>query len=419
MKVLVQNMHGNPLMPCSPKKARILLQEGKAKVIRKSPFAIQLSFGTSGYKQEVSLGIDAGSRHIGVSATTQKEELFSAEVELRTDVTGLLSTRLEARRTRRNRKTRYRAPRFNNRKKEEGWMAPTVRQKLDCHLKIINLCCQLMPIAKVTVEVADFDTQKIKNPNISDEEYQQGSQLGFWNVREYVLTRDNHVCQHCKGESKDSVLNVHHLESRKTGGNSPDNLITLCETCHNKYHKGEIKLKVSRSSKSLRDAAFMGIVRWAVYNKLKVLYPNVSLTYGYITKNNRIGLKLPKAHCIDAFCITGNLSAQVSECTYKFRCLRRHNRQIHKSKILKGQKRKANQAEYRVNGLCLFDKVKYDGKRCFISGRTHGRFVLRDIFEQKILEKNASVTHKQLSFIDHKRTGMIGDLVVIEKHINF
>ena len=93
------------------------------------------------------------------------------------------------------------------------------------------------------MEVASFDIQKIKNPEITGGEYQQGEQLNFWNVREYVLFRDNHTCQYCHGKSGDKVLNVHHLESRKTGGDAPNNLITLCETCHKKYHEGKIQLK--------------------------------------------------------------------------------------------------------------------------------------------------------------------------------
>ena len=109
-----------------------------------------------------------------------------------------------------------------------------------------------MPIGKIVVEVASFDIQKIKNPEIIGAEYQQGVQSDFWNVREYVLYRDNHKCRYCKGKSKDRVLNVHHLESRKTGGNSPDNLITLCETCHNMYHRGLISLDNVTKGSSLK-----------------------------------------------------------------------------------------------------------------------------------------------------------------------
>ena len=135
-----------------------------------------------------------------------------------------------------------------------------------------------------------------------------GEQLGFWNVREYVLFRDGYQCQCCKGKSKDKILNVHHIESRKTGGNAPNNLITLCETCHTGYHKGIVELpKTIKRGRKFKDATFMGIMRWAFYNKLKETYQSkgieISLTYGYITKNTRIKLGLPKEHYVDARCI--------------------------------------------------------------------------------------------------------------------
>lgn len=120
------------------------------------------------------------------------------------------------------------------------------------------------------METANFDIQKIKNPQISGTEYQQGEMLHFWNVREYVLFRDGHVCQCCKGKSKDNILNVHHIKTRQTGGNAPNNLVTLCETCHRKYHKGEIELsKTIKRGRSFKDAAFMGIMRWGFYDELK------------------------------------------------------------------------------------------------------------------------------------------------------
>ncbi|MCP5461163.1 MAG: HNH endonuclease [Thermotogae bacterium] len=297
MLVYVISKHGKPLMPCNPQKARRLLKEQKAKVVKRTPFTIQLLYGSSGYKQDVILGVDAKSKTIGVSASTENKELFSAEVELRTDIVDLLSTRRTLRRSRRNRKTRYGQSRFLNRRKPEGWVAPSVQNKIDTHIKVVKLVHAILPITRVVVEVAQFDVQKIKNPDILGEDYQQGEQLGFYNVREYVLFRDKHTCQHCNGKSRDPILNVHHIESRKTGGNSPDNLITLCETCHKRYHKGGIELKVKRNS-SFRDAAFMGIMRWASYNKLKEQYSNVHLTFGYITKNVRIKHNLEKSHRI-------------------------------------------------------------------------------------------------------------------------
>lgn len=312
MLVYVINQYGNPLMPCSSRKARLLLKISKATVIRREPFTIQLLFGSSGYKQSTTLGVDAGAKHIGLSASTVKNEVFTAEVIIRTDITHLLSTRRELRRARRNRKTRYRKPRFLNRvkAKHKGWLAPTIQNRINAHLKVVDNVCKVLPITKIVVETASFDIQKLKNPDISDEEYQQGEQLNFWNVREYVLFRDNHTCQHCHGKSKDNVLNVHHLESRKTGGDSPANLITLCETCHKAYHAGKIKLKQTRGQ-SFKAEAFMGISRWFIFNKLKEIYPvEVKNTYGYFTKNTRIRANLPKAHHVDAFCIAGSIQAE-------------------------------------------------------------------------------------------------------------
>lgn len=263
--VYVQNIHGEPLMPCKEAKARKLLKHNKAVAIRRTPFVIRLTFECENQTQPITLGVDAGSKHIGLSATTEKKELYAAEVELRTDIVDLLSTRRQNRRTRRNR-LRYRPVRFNNRvhSKNKGWLAPSVEQKIQTHLKVVEDVHKLLPISKIVVETASFDIQKIKNPDISGREYQEGEQIGFWNVREFVFFRDGYTCQCCKGKSKDKILNVHHIESRKTGGNAPNNLITLCKTCHDKYHKGEIELHIKRG-KAFRDAAFMGIMRWAFY----------------------------------------------------------------------------------------------------------------------------------------------------------
>ncbi len=157
MIVYVINKHGNPLMPCSPRKARLLLKQNKAKVIKREPFTIQLLYGSSGYKQPVNLGIDAGSKHIGISATTENNVLFEAEIELRDDIVKLLADRRQYRRSRRNRKTRYRQARFLNRKKPKGWLAPSIQNKIESHLKIIAMAHKILPITKTTIEVAQFD----------------------------------------------------------------------------------------------------------------------------------------------------------------------------------------------------------------------------------------------------------------------
>ena len=405
--VYVISKNGQPLMPTeNHAKVRILLKTKKAKVIKRCPFTIQLAYDGTNYTQDVALGVDAGSKHIGLSATTKDKVLFESNVELRNDIVNLLSTRRQNRRSRRNRKTRYRKPRFNNRKCKDGWLAPSVQNKVNTHLAVIRKAHEILPIAKIIVEVASFDIQKIKKPAISGTEYQQGERLDFWNVREYVLFRDGHTCQCCKGKSKDKILNVHHIESRKIGGDAPNNLITLCETCHTGYHKGTVKLpKTIRRGTSFRDAAFMGIMRWAFYNKLKEIYPNVSLTYGYITKNTRIESGLSKDHCIDARCISGNPKAVSDGMVYYQKKVRCHNRQIHKNTLLKGGNRKRNQAPYEVMGFRLYDKVKWKAQNCFIFGRrSTGRMDLRFLDGTKI---NASVGYKNLRLLEMRKNTLI------------
>ena len=399
--VYVINIDGQPLMPTDRYgKVRHLLKDGKAKIINRCPFTIQLLYRSTNYTQPINLGVDSGSKHIGISATTKDKVFYEADVELRNDIVDLLSTRREQRRTRRNRKTRYRKARFDNRKRNDGWLAPSVRQKVQTHLTVVKKVHEILPVIKIIVETASFDIQKIKNPNISGAEYQHGEQLDFWNIREYVLFRDGHVCQCCKGKSKDKILNVHHIESRKTGGDAPNNLITLCETCHTGYHKGIVKLPKSiRRGMSFKDASFMGIMRWAFYNELKFMYPDVHMTYGYITKNTRIENGLPKEHFIDARCISGNPLAKSLGYVYYQKKVRCHNRQIHKNTILKGGIRKRNQAEYLVKGFRLFDRVKYQNEQYFIFGRrTSGFFDIRTLNGDKV--NKGSLSCKKIKFLD-------------------
>lgn len=407
--VYVLNKNGQPLMPTTRHgKVRRMLNAKQAKVVKRCPFTIQLLYETTDIVQPVSLGIDVGSKTIGTSVTTKTAELYASEVKLRTDVVKNLSSRREYRKSRRNRKTRYRKARFDNRisTKKEGWLAPSVRNKIETHLTVIDKVAKILPISEIHVEVASFDIQKIKNPNISGVGYQQGEQLDFWNIREYVLFRDNHTCQCCKGKSKDKVLNVHHIESRKTGGNAPNNLITLCETCHNGYHKGTVQLpKTIKRGMSFKDATFMGIMRWAFYNKVKEVYEpkgiSVSLTYGYITKNTRIENNLPKTHYVDARCISGNPNAKSLGYYYLQQKVRCHNRQIHKLKFMKGHYRKRNQADYEVHGFKLFDKVLFQNIECFIFGRrSTGRMDIRKLDGTHI---NASANYKKIKLLENSK----------------
>ena len=406
--IYVKSKDGKAIMP-SERGGRIgyLLRHGKAHVVSRVPFVVQLDYDSTTYTQNVSLGIDAGSKHIGVSASSEKKELFAAQVELRSDIVKLLSTRRELRRNRRNRKTRYRKARFDNRKKKDGWLAPSVEQKIESHLKVIRLVHKLLPITKTTIEVAQFDAQKTKNPDINGDEYQQGEQMVFWNVREYVLARDGHKCVHCKGKSKDPILNVHHLESRKTGGNSPSNLVTLCETCHKAYHRGEFDLKIKRGN-SLRDAAVMNIMRWAVYERANAEFKNVHLTYGYITKHTRIENGVTKTHAADAFCIAKNVNAMRLSSFFMCRCVPRHTRALHVANPKKGGIRRSSIASHKIgkSRFQRYDMVRWMGNECFIFGSTHGRPVLRDIEGVKMHDKQA-VNIKTIKFLKRLRNNIL------------
>jgi len=389
--VYVLNSQGQPLMPTERYgKVRRLLKNNRAKVIKRCPFTIQLSYETTEFTQPIFLGVDAGSKTVGISATTNKKVLYEAEVILRNDISDLLTARRHCRRSRRNRKTRYRKPRFSNRvrSKYNGWLAPSVQHKADTHLQVVANIHKFLPITSITVEVASFDTQLLKAqleglslPQGKD--YQQGELLD-WNLREYIFHRDNYTCQWCKGKSKDKILHTHHWNYwRGDHTNKTSSLITLCSTCNDsKNHKpdGFLYGWQPKITHSFKDATFMSTMRWSLYNQLKEIYPDVKLTYGYITKNTRIRVGLPKEHYIDARCISGNPNAVSDSVVYYQKKVRCHNRQIHKANFSKGHVRKQNQAPYLVKGFRLFDIVKAKGKEWYIHGRRlKGAFALKNL----------------------------------------
>ncbi len=395
--VYVLNMRGKPLMPTTPQKAKKLLKEDKAKVVKRTPFIIQLKYATGENRQPITLGVDSGYEKIGLSAKTNKKELYSAEVKLRTDIVKLNSERRQYRRARRNRKTWYRKPRFLNRRKPKGWLAPSIQHKLDSHIKLIENVKKLLPVTRIDIEVAAFDIQKIKNPEISEIDYQNGVQKDNWNVREYVLHRDNHTCQACKGKSKDPILETHHIISRQTGGDSPDNLLTLCQTCHEKVSKGKLKLEVKIPA-GFKPETFMSTIRWMLVNKLQALGNTVYHTYGYITKSNRIALGLEKSHINDAFVIAGGTMQERSSVTYLVQQVRKCNR-----KLFKGDRSHIkNTAPRFVHGFQRYDKVLWNNIECFVFGRRKtGYFELRKLDGRKI---HASGKAKELTFLESTNT---------------
>ena len=342
----------------------------------------------------ITLGIDSGYTHIGLSAVTKKEEVFSAEVKLRTDIVKLNSERRAYRRARRNRKTWYREPRFLNRKKDNGWLAPSIQHKLDSHIRLIDMVKKILPITKINIEVANFDIQKIKNPEIDGIGYQNGDQSGFWNVREYVLYRDGHICHHCKGKSGDKILEVHHINTRQTGGDRPDNLITLCGSCHENVSQNKLQLKI-KVSKGFRAESFMSMVRWRLVNIIREKGDIVSHTYGYITKGKRIALGVEKTHINDAFVIAGGTKGiQTRLNSYLIQQVRKCNRKLYKG-IRSHIK---NTASRFVKGFQRFDKILFESIECFIFGRrATGRFDIR-LLDGTVV--SSSVSYKQLTLLE-------------------
>ena len=392
--VYVLNKNGRPLMPCSSRKARMLLSEGKAVVVKRTPFVVRLIHGSSGYVQPVALGVDSGFTHVGLSAVTNTAEVYAADVELRKDLVDLNSERRMFRRNRRNRKTWYRQPRFDNRRKPEGWLAPSIQHKLDSHKKLIAGIKSILPVSRVIIEVAAFDIQRIKNPSIEGCGYRNGDQAGFWNVREYVLYRDGHKCQAPKCSRKDKILNVHHIEGRKTGGNRPDNLITLCESCHDKHHKGLMDL-ITKRSNGFKAETFMSMVRWRLVNET-----GVDHTYGYITKTNRIALGLAKSHVNDAYVIAGGVGQERID-PFRIKQVRKCNR-----KLFKGERSHIrNTAPRFVKGFQRYDKVSFQGKECFVFGRrSTGYFDLRLLDGTKV---HASANVKEINRLERGNTFLI------------
>ena len=416
--VYVLNKNGQPLMPTNRHgKVRRLLKINKAKVIKRCPFTIQLLYNTTNCIQNITLGVDAGSKHIGLSATTKDKVLFEADVELRNDITKLLEARRKFRHSRRNRKTRYRKRRFNNRvsSKHKGWLAPSIEHKIQTHLAMVEKVHKMLPITKIVVETASFDMQLLKaqlegEPIPKGMDYQKGELTG-WNIREYIFHRDNYTCQWCKGKSKDSILVTHHHAYWKGDHtNKPSSLITLCNTCNDsKYHKKEANRLWGWEPKitnSYKHATFMNVMRWVFYNRLKEIYANVSMTYGYITKNTRIKNNLPKTHYLDARCISGNPKAKSSGEYFYYKKVRCHNRQLYKANTLKGGIRKRNQAEYTVKGFRLFDRVEYQNHEYFIFGRrASGFFDIRNLNGQKV--NKGSVSFKKLKLKETNKTYLI------------
>ena len=392
MRVFVKNLRGEPLMPCSPRKARLLLKQGKAKIMGYTPFTIQLQYATGEAVQPVTIGVDSGAKHIGIAITTEDKVLAKGTIELRQDVKENLALRTTLRRGRRQRKTRYR-------KKKEGWLPPSIQSRVDNQIHWIETFRSLLPSPKVIVEVGKFDAQKLKNPDIQGIEYQQGDSFGFWNIRYYVFARDQYTCQICK--KKGGILHTHHIIERCNGGSDmADNLVTVHEKCHQKFHQGKIKHSFKKP-KQYKETAFMNILRLQITKRL-----DCEITYGSYTTPKRKELGLAKTHANDALAITNPTKLQEYDQSGEFRIkqFRKKKRSLHEATARKGRKTKNASAKRNnkntphVDGIYLGDKVKVFGQVGFVTGFTGKMVYVQDINGQYI--QNPTKSYKQVKISD-------------------
>lgn len=401
-RVFVISIDGIPLMPCKAVIARLLLKQRKARVVHRTPFTIQLLYKSTTYTQRMYLGIDTGAKTIGTAVVGKHgKSLYCSEIIVRNEIRKKMDTRRMYRRTRRNRKLRYRMCRFLNRKNsiKSNRYSPTMKSKFNSHCKEIAFISKLLPIRKTHIicEISQFDTQLMQNPKLRYQKwgYQRGPMYGYANVREYILLRDKYTCKQCG--DKNVELHVHHIKQRAHGGsNSPNNLVTLCKTCHNDYHKNLIKLKNFKLNNNfnLKYATQMSVIR----SMLLKQFNDIKETFGFITKVKRQILNLKKSHFFDAIAIaSGNLYKQI----------KLTNQLLIKRCVSKGRyqqtwgiRSEKSYPKSKVFGFKTWDKIIYQNINCFIKGTmSTGYYMLSDIFGNKINFKPMakSNTMKRLS----------------------
>src|SRR5215471_8524420 len=319
MKVAVLDTTKKPLAPTTPRRARLLLKKGKAAVFRRYPFTIILKREiVNPSTPDLKLKIDPGSKITGIAIVNQETGgvVFAGEIGHRGQtIKSKLDARRAIRRGRRNRKTRYREPRFDNRRRPEGWLPPSLESRVENVYTWSQRLIRVYPIKGLGLELVKFDLQLMQNPEIGGVEYQQGELQGF-ELREYVLIKFDHKCAYAGDDSPcDEILNVDHVAPRSGGGsNRASNLVCACRK-HNEEKnnlsleeygrlRGKDFAEVKAQAKApLKDAAAVNATRWALFDRLKGLGLAVETGSGGLTKFNRTRRGLPKAHWIDAACV--------------------------------------------------------------------------------------------------------------------
>ncbi len=311
--VLVLDKHKKPLSPCRPVTARKLLKAKKAVVFRLFPFTIILRKVVKETPEPMTIKLDPGSKTTGIALNQSDKVVWGAELTHRGQVIkASLESRRLLRRSRRNRKTRYRQPRFLNRKRSEGWLAPSLQHRVETTLTWVNKLIRLAPIGSIVQELIRFDLQKLENPEISGIEYQQGELQGY-EVREYLLEKWQRKCAYCGVENVS--FEVEHIHPKSKGGTDRiSNLAIACHNCNQEKGNRDIRdflsgkpdllNRILKQAKSpLKDATAVNSTRWVLFNKLKEMGLPISTGSGGLTKFNRTRLNLPKTHWIDASCV--------------------------------------------------------------------------------------------------------------------
>ena len=303
MSVFVVDRLYRPLLPTNEARARILLNKGKAVVHTVEPFTIQLKRAIDNPVGEFKVGIDDGAKEVGISVAHENKVVFAGNIKLRQDVHRKMVQRLNFRRARRGRKVRHRKPRFLNRG-QKGWISPTIRQKKDSILRVIDDLMKRINITKCVVEQGQFDVSSMSaGYKLTGKEYQLSEYEGN-NWRQKVLWRDGYTCQRsgCKSKSR---LQAHHIIPRNKGGtNVVKNGLTLCENCHDALHAGEWELK-NKQIKQFRYPAHVQQGKWYLFNRLKERFSDVKIYYGWMTAKARRRLNLEKDHHTDASTMIG------------------------------------------------------------------------------------------------------------------
>lgn len=321
--VFVLDKDKKPLMPCTGKRARLLLERGRARVVRIRPFTIQLKDREQATceLQDIEIKIDPGSKFTGICTSRTQDGVVNVlnliELEHRgQQISQKLKARAIWRRARRNRNTRYRPARFLNRTKPKGWLPPSLQHRVDTTMSWINRLCRWLPITSLAFERVRFDMQQMQNPEISGIEYQQGTLAGY-EVREYVLARDGHKCAYCGASCTTHRLEIDHVKPRYSGGsNRISNLVTACRQCNQAKGKLPIEIFLAKKpeilkrvlaqlKKSLKDAAAVSAARNALFKAMLNTGLPVAIGTGAQTSYNRSWLNIPKTHALDAACVGG------------------------------------------------------------------------------------------------------------------